>query len=275
VHQDLSFEGNLTYVKLSIETYGQGPAVLLLHGMGSAATAWKPIIPSLAKHFKVITLDLPGHGRSAYSPMQSMDPTSLAKLVMKNLSDIGISDFHLVGNSLGGWIALEIAVLNPSQVKTITALAPAGLWLTPFTSRYPGEIALRIMAGGVGKIAPSVLNYTWAKKIGFETVSPRWKDLSYEVCLDATNAMATSTGYFPAWDALLGKRFDKQISNEIPITIVFGDSDHTLPEKTCQERSLAPAHAKWVVLPQTGHAPMWDSPGEVISEIFDTTKVKL
>ena len=149
-------------MKLSIETYGQGPAVLLLHGMGSAATAWKPIIPSLAKHFKVITLDLPGHGRSAYSPMQSMDPTSLAKLVVKNLTDIGISDFHLVGNSLGGWIALEIAVLNPSQVKTITALAPAGLWLTPFTSRYPGEIALRVMAGGVGKIAPSVLNYTWA-----------------------------------------------------------------------------------------------------------------
>ena len=96
-------------MKLSIETYGQGPAVLLLHGMGSAATAWKPIIPSLAKHFKVIALDLPGHGRSAYSPMQSMDPTSLAKLVVKNLTDIGISDFHIVGNSLGGWIALEIA----------------------------------------------------------------------------------------------------------------------------------------------------------------------
>jgi pimeloyl-ACP methyl ester carboxylesterase len=131
------------------------------------------------------------------------------------------------------------------------------------------------MAGGVGKIAPSLLNYTWAKKIGFETVSPRWKDLSYEVCLDATTAMASSTGYFPAWDSLLGKRFDKQISSEIPITIVFGDSDHTLPEKTCQERSLAPAHSKWVVLPQTGHAPMWDSPNEVISEILETAKIKL
>ena len=145
-------------MKLPIETYGQGPSIVLIHGMGSAATAWKPIIPSLAKQFKVITVDLPGHGQSTYSPMQSMDPTSLAKLVVKNLSDIGVNDFHLVGNSLGGWISLEIAVLNPSQVKTVTALAPAGLWLTPFTSRYPGEIALKMMAGGVGKIAPSLVN---------------------------------------------------------------------------------------------------------------------
>jgi pimeloyl-ACP methyl ester carboxylesterase len=54
---------------------------------------------------------------------------------------------------------------------------------------------------------------------------------------------------------------------------VFGDSDHTLPAKTCQERSLAPAHAKWVVLPQTGHAPMWDSPTEVVAEIMQTVSL--
>lgn len=260
-------------MKLAIETHGHGPSLVLIHGMGSAATAWKPIIPELAKHFQVITVDLPGHGRTPYSPIQQMDPISLAKLIIRNLKDIGIEEFDLVANSLGGWISFEMAVLNPDSVKSITALAPAGLWLTPFTSRYPGELALRMMASGVEKLAPSLLNYTWAKRIGFETVSPRWKELSYEICLDATSAMAQSTGYFPAWDALLGKRFDKQISTEIPITIVFGDSDHTLPAKTCQERSLAPSHSKWVILPQTGHAPMWDSQQEVISEILVTSRV--
>jgi len=257
-------------VKLAIETHGTGQPLVLIHGMGSAATAWQPIIPTLAKQFSVVTIDLPGHGRTPYSPIQKMDPTSLAQLVViqkmdptslaqlvvKNLKNIGIESFHLVGNSLGGWVSFEIAALYPTAVKSITALAPAGLWLTPFTSRYPGELALRVMASGVEKLAPSLLNYTWAKKIGFETVSPRWKELSYEICLDATSAMAQSTGYFPAWDALLGKRFDKQIDPQIPITIVFGDSDHT-----------------WIILPQTGHAPMWDSPNEVISEILHTVGV--
>ena len=260
-------------MKLAMETHGSGQAIVLIHGMGSAATAWKPIIPELAKQFEVITIDLPGHGRSPYSPIQKMDPTSLADLVIRNLKEIGVDQFHLVGNSLGGWISFEIAVLKPTAVKTITALAPAGLWLTPFTSRYPGELAVRAMASGVEKLAPSLLNHTWAKKIGFETVTPRWKELSYEICLDATNAMTKSTGYFPAWDALLGKRFDKQIDSQVCITIVFGDSDHTLPAKTCQERSLAPAHARWVVLPETGHVPMWDSPTEVVAEIMQTVSL--
>ena len=72
-------------MKLAIETHGAGQPLVLIHGMGSAATAWRPIIPKLAKQFSVVTIDLPGHGRTPYSPIQKMDPTSLAQLVVKNL----------------------------------------------------------------------------------------------------------------------------------------------------------------------------------------------
>lgn len=113
-------------MKLSIETHGTGEALVLIHGMGSAATAWKPIIPALSRSFKIITIDLPGHGKTPFSPVQPMDPTSLAQLVLKNLNDHGIEEFHLVANSLGGWVSLEMAVINPIAVKSITALAPAG-----------------------------------------------------------------------------------------------------------------------------------------------------
>jgi pimeloyl-ACP methyl ester carboxylesterase len=86
--------------------------------------------------------------------------------------------------------------------------------------------------------------------------------------------MAKADGYYPAWDGMLMKRFDGKISEDIPVTIIFGDTDRTLPETTCQERSIAPAHAKWIIFPETGHAPMWDSPTDVISAIFDTAGVK-
>ncbi|NBO51148.1 MAG: alpha/beta hydrolase [Actinobacteria bacterium] len=259
-------------MKLAIESQGSGEPILLIHGLGSAATAWKPLTKLLIENFQVLSIDLPGHGNSPFSPDQPMDPISLAKLVINNIEDLGIERFNLVGNSLGGWISLEMAAIQPEKIKSIVALAPAGLWLTPFTSRYPGEVALRVIAEGANKVAPSILNYSWAKKIGFETVSPRWRELDYEICLDATNAMAKSHGYFPAWDALLGKRFDKKIDKSIPVTIVFGDTDHTLPEKTCQERSLAPEHAKWVILPETGHAPMWDSTELVYAEVLNTVR---
>jgi pimeloyl-ACP methyl ester carboxylesterase len=270
MHSYLSSEGNLIAMKLAVESHGNGEPLVLIHGLGSAATAWKPLTKLLVNDFQVITVDLPGHGNSPFSLNQPMDPASLAKLVVKNVKGLGIEKFNLIGNSLGGWISLEMAANHEENIKSVVALAPAGLWLTPFTSRYPGEVALRVIAGGANKLAPSVLNYSWAKKIGFETVSPKWRDLDYEICLDATNAMAKSLGYFPTWDALLGKRFDKKINKDIPITIIFGDTDHTLPEKTCQERSLAPDHAKWLILSNTGHAPMWDSTDQVYAEVMST-----
>jgi pimeloyl-ACP methyl ester carboxylesterase len=110
----------------------------------------------------------------------------------------------------------------------------------------------------------------WAKKIGFGGVSPRWYEFSDQLVVDATIAMGSSKGYFPAWDGLLKKRFDKPIPSTVPITIIFGDSDNTLPARTCQERSLVPQHAKWIILPESGHAPMWDHASECIDEILRT-----
>ncbi len=262
-------------MKLSTKVQGEGEPLLLIHGMGSASTAWKLITPELNKHFTVITIDLPGHGNSPYDPGQHMEPVALAHLVFKNMHELGYTRFHIAGNSLGGWIALEMAAMNPEQIISITALAPAGLWLTPFMIRLPGAAVTKYLANSLKIVAPNLLKYEWARKVGFTTVSPLWREFSIETCTDATLAMGSALGYFPAWDSLLTKRFDKKISSDIPITILFGDTDNTLPAKTCQERSLTPSHSRWVILPDSGHAPMWDHPEEVIAEIMQTTRVKL
>ena len=245
--------------------------LLLIHGMGSASTAWKPIIPSLETFFTVVTVDLPGHGLTPKNESQPMDPQSLAACVVETMTYLGLEKYHVVGNSLGGWIALEMAAMTPSTILSLTALAPAGLWLKPFVARYPGAAIARIMASSLKGVSPLLMHYEWARKIGFENVSPLWQNFSYELCLDATNAMATAAGYYPAWDALLQKRFEKQLPESLAITVVFGDSDRTLPAATCQERSLVPAHTRWKIFPECGHAPMWDHPAEVIDEILITT----
>ena len=247
--------------------------ILLIHGMGSASTAWKTLLPTLDEKFTVVRVDLPGHGKTPLDAAQRMDPESLADAVVLTMRSLGIERFHAVGNSLGGWISLELAAKYPTRIASVTGLAPAGLWMTPFKSRYPGGAISQMLASSLRVVSPLLMRYEWARKIGFENVSPRWRKFSYELCLDATIAMASSTGYFPAWDALLTKRFDKKIDPSIPVTIIFGDSDRTLPTETCQARSLAPPHAKWIIIEECGHAPMWDHPGEVLSEISMITGV--
>lgn len=241
--------------------------ILFIHGMGSAATAWKLVIRSLGPDIRCITVDLPGHGESPLDPSQALDPYSLGVALFDLMESQGVNRFHIVSNSWGGWISLEMAALHPERIASVTALAPAGLWLTPFTNRKPITAFSRTLAKLVNPIASFMVHFERARGWGFADVSPQWKKFSHETCLDATRAMANSPGYFPAWDAMLKKRFHEVVPDSVPVTIIFGDSDTTLPAATCQERSIAPRHAKWIVLPRGGHAPMWDHVDDVVAEI--------
>jgi pimeloyl-ACP methyl ester carboxylesterase len=138
---------------------------------------------------------------------------------------------------------------------------------------FSGVSALRFLARSTAAIAPAFLKYEWARKSGFERVSPRWRNFSIELCVDATIAIANSPGYVPGSNAMVQKRFDSVISPAIPVTIIFGDSDNTLPATACQERTMAPAHSNWKIFEESGHAPMWDHPQEVAAEIFAASGV--
>jgi pimeloyl-ACP methyl ester carboxylesterase len=163
-----------------------------------------------------------------------------------------------------------MAAAYPEHVLSVTGVAPAGLWLTPKTHRN-GELAVsRYLARISLPFAKTIARIKFMRKIGFKLVSPQWEKFSPETCADAAIAMGGASGYYTIWDAFLGNRFDKEISTTIPVTILFGDSDYTLPAATSQEKSLAPKHCRWVVLPQSGHAPMWDRVDEVIAETIKT-----
>jgi len=255
------------------QTIDSHPPLVLIHGLGSAATAFKPIVSVLSQSFRVITVDLPGHGSSPFEQNLAMDPQSLGRLIFDTVESVyGIREFHVVGNSLGGWIALEMAAEQPQRIKSLTGLAPAGLWLTPASGRLPSEARSYYLAKVLKPFLKIGLRSQLLRKIGFSTVSPQWQELSFEICYDASFAMATCTGYFPAWDGMLTKRFEARIDAQVPVTILFGDTDNTLPFPVSQERSLAPAHSSWLVIDQCGHAPMWDNPDLIVKIIKQTSE---
>lgn len=257
--------------RLNIRSYGNGSINLVaIHGLGSASTAWDLVQPELSKHFNFITLDLPGHGAATMPATLDMNPAAISELLIRELQNAGFNEFHLIGNSLGGWIALEMAAAFPKQVLSVTGVAPAGLWLKPKTNRN-GELAIsRYLAKLTYRFATPISKIKLLRKVGFKLVSPQWEKFTPETCAKAAIAMGSATGYYQLWDAFLGNRFDKEISEDIPVTIIFGDTDYTLPAANSQEKSLAPKHSKWVVLPESGHAPMWDQVELVITETLNT-----
>lgn len=261
---------------LNIKRYGDGPIKLVaIHGLGSASSAWDLVRPELSKRYEFITLDLPGHGDAFMLANREMNPVRISEIILSELHEIGIEKFHLIGNSLGGWIALEMAAAFPDQILSVTGVAPAGLWLTPKTHRN-GELAIsRMMARATYRVANVIAEFKFMRAIGFKLVSPQWEKFSPETCAKAAIAMGSASGYYTLWDAFLGNRFDKEISSKIPVTILFGDTDYTLPAANSQEKSLAPKHSRWVTLPKSGHAPMWDQVEEVVKETIATVNSSL
>ena len=112
-----------------------GEPLLLLHGLGATKASWLTILPDLAKTYRVYAIDLPGFGSSS-KPRGRYDARWFARNVFNFMDSVGLKAAHLGGNSMGGRIAQEMAMMDPKRITSLACLCPAtafskrpGLWL--------------------------------------------------------------------------------------------------------------------------------------------------
>ena len=150
---------NLPYLEA-----GSGPPLLLLHGHEQSATSWRWVMPVLACTHRVLALSLPGHGESAPAVAGYAPGRDLAPLVADFLDTLGVGSLHVVGNSVGGAVALRLALADPTRGRTLTLVDSAGLGrdVNPLpaldTLSIIGELAImitRMPGGDVGRTSMS------------------------------------------------------------------------------------------------------------------------
>jgi len=247
------------------------PALVLVHGLGSAGNIWKTLVPQLIEDFTVYAIDLPGHGDAPLSHDEDMDPRSLAQSIVNYMvSEMGVEKMHVAGNSLGGWIALEMAAVAPDNVVSVTALAPAGLWHEQPPRKFPPSLVARILAKISQHFMKTAYRIPVLKAIGYKKITHLWRELSFESCRDSVIAMARSKGYMPMWHGANGRRFESVVHEKVKLSVVFGDEDLTLPKEIAQEKSVAPAHSRWIVVDNCAHVIMWNYPALTVELIKKT-----
>ena len=113
---------------------GSGEPLLLIHGLGGSSGVWDPVVGPLAVEREVTVLDLPGFGAAPPLPA-AVEPTAmnLAVALHQRCRELGIERPHVAGNSLGGWVGLEMG--RAGWAASVTALSPAGLWRAPLGPR--------------------------------------------------------------------------------------------------------------------------------------------
>ncbi|MGX6603442.1 alpha/beta fold hydrolase [Micromonosporaceae bacterium Da 78-11] len=244
------------------------PPVLLLHGIGRSLEDWVAQHDRLADGYRVISLDLPGFGRSRRMP----EPTSLGVLadaVWATLDALGETrPVHLMGNSLGGAVAMQMLVDDPTRVSTLTLVNSAG---------FGREVtfALRMLAvPGLGRPLLARLDPRAARRIERSLfadralVTPERVALAVEfarqpdfaaVYLETARALGGLRGIAARWRTELLSRVAR---HPVPTMILWGERDLILPAAHLAAARLALPHARSHLFPDTGHMPQLERPDE-------------
>jgi pimeloyl-ACP methyl ester carboxylesterase len=136
---------------LSIVEAGQGPPVIAIHGLGATKASFLPTVAALGPSFRVIALDLPGFGESRKPLGAPYDARFFADAVLELLDALGLDRAHLIGNSLGGRVALEVGLRAPERVDRLVLLAPSMAW----RRKRPWAPLLRMVRPELGAIQPT------------------------------------------------------------------------------------------------------------------------
>jgi pimeloyl-ACP methyl ester carboxylesterase len=114
---------------ISILSAGRGEPLVCLHGLGGTKASFLPTVAALADRHRVIAMDLPGFGESDKPIAAAYDAPYFAGSVTGLMDELGIESAHVVGNSLGGRVAIELGLLHPERVRSLVLLSPALAWL--------------------------------------------------------------------------------------------------------------------------------------------------
>jgi pimeloyl-ACP methyl ester carboxylesterase len=240
--------GSLHYVRR-----GEGEPLVLIHPLGAELVVWEPVMERLARERDVIAVDLPGFGRS---PSLAEDPTpqTLGGSVVGLLDELGIERAHVAGNSLGGWVALEVA--RAGRALSVAGLCTAGLWSRPIGARRGRDS--RAVGRRLLPVLPTLLRSSAGRQLVLRASVAHPDRVPADAAARLVRAYVTASGYESADAAMRAEVFSSFEDVRVPVTLAWGELDRLVsrPRETVPEW-------RTIVLHGCGHIPTWDDPGQV------------
>ncbi len=250
---------------------GAGEPLVAIHGIGSCWQVWKPVLPALEARHDTLSLSLPGYGCSAPVAGEPTVP-ALVDAVEEAMDSVGWDSAHIVGNSMGGWIAAELAARG--RARTVVALSPAGMW-TAKEMRYSRGM-LRWSYSGAQRVAPHAERITATaagRRMAFGMTYARPERLDPADAAHAIRMFAGSPSFLRTLDWIeAGKEMPRGLhSIDCPFRVAWGSRDLLLFPRQGPRWVKHVRGAELVRLPGLGHAPMGDDPEVAAATILEFT----
>lgn len=250
------------------EYNGAGEPLLLIHGTGSSRAVWRPIRPGLLAERRLVLVDLPGFGDSPRPAAHTaLTPAGYAMLLARELDEAAIAQIDVCGHSVGGWTALELAKLG--RVRSLVALAPAGLWAKRSPRRTDAVLRLnRALGKRTPPLAGLALRSRMVRRLVLSSASYDGRNVHPRDALASAWDMARAAVFEEHFAATRATRFTDGQAIRGSVTVVFGRNDRVAIASS-RRRDELPARTRWIELDRCGHMPMWDQPEETVRLILD------
>jgi pimeloyl-ACP methyl ester carboxylesterase len=237
--------------------------VICLHGLGSNKASFFETVSALTPDHTVHAIDLPGFGGSSKPARGAYDAPYFARAVVGYMDAVGLESAHLVGNSMGGRIALELALADPDRAITVSLLAPALAFrkrreLVPLVKLVRPELAAIPHPMGAARVRA----YFWSLFARPDRLDPAAADVAVDEFCRAYRSRSARIAFFAALrniylDAPHGSRglWTRLATLRPPALFVWGDRDRLVPASFSRHVAAAVPPARQVILPECGHVP--------------------
>lgn len=248
--------------------------LVCLHGLTGSPRNWDSIRESVEDYHRVVTPTIPGHrGGQDFVAREGVSAvTVLADGIEQQLDEAGVGDAHLVGNSLGGWLALELAARG--RARSVVCLSPAFGWSkgAHVEAVFRGFELGRRVYRAVGPVGAGVTRSRIARKMLFGRVIHRTDQLTPASAVGIIDDNLACRAFHPLIAAFRTESLPELGQIDVPVTIVWGTEDVLIPESTFGTRftELVPK-AERRSIAGVGHVPMYDDADAVCAEILRVT----
>lgn len=249
---------------IAYERTGAGPPLLLIHGLGATRKIWQPQIERVARERDVIAVDMPGFGDSLLLE-EAPTPWAMAEAITRMCTEIGVERPHVAGNSLGGWVALEIA--KRDGAASLCLISPAGLWRRPLG---PRKVNTRRWAKRLRPLLGVALRSRSTREAMLRTIVGRPENVPLDGAHAMISAWIDAPGYEAANDEMRRYVCEDLDRIDVPTTIGWGELDRLVDPPRPERR---PPGSRFLELEGCGHTPNWDAP-ELISELLLETSAE-
>jgi pimeloyl-ACP methyl ester carboxylesterase len=235
--------------------HGSGEPLLLIHPLGTDIVVWEPVLERLAAERDVIAVDLPGFGASP--PLAGgADPTpqALAAAVGRFLDTLGLDRVHVAGNSLGGWVALELA--QAGRALSAAGLCSAGFWTRPLGPR--GGPDVRRIGRALLPLLPALVRTAGGRRALLRGTVGHPDRVPPAAALRLVRVYVTSPGFEGANAAMRAGFLSDLERIDVPVTLAWGELDMLI-----RRPRTKPEHWRSLLLHSCGHIPTWDDPAQV------------